>query len=261
MVRPATPTTIRALRGVRFVLLAFVTAFVAHDAVFFAHYGLTDAFVTAVRGGVHGAYLPLVGAVAAVAALGLVGAATLRLAWLAGRLRALPAVRPAANAPAPHAPAPHVPGRRTPAGQAASSAPARRTPAAGDAAYRQELIRLWLRLFLVVTVVFAVQENIEHAVHHHGRGLGALWSREYPFALPVLALVTLVAAAVGALVRWRIAILATLVATRTAVARHARSTASRPAVRWWVAAAACLLHWTIARQDPCRAPPCDPLPA
>ena len=50
---------------------------------------------------------------------------------------------------------------------------------------------LWLPLFALVAVAFAIQENVEHLVGHgHLIGLGALVGPEYPLALPVIGLVT-----------------------------------------------------------------------
>jgi len=64
----------------------------------------------------------------------------------------------------------------------------------------------WLRLFAVVCAGFLLQENIEHAVTHmHAPGLGALLGPEYPLALPVIALITglaaLLATAIGGMER------------------------------------------------------------
>ena len=60
----------------------------------------------------------------------------------------------------------------------------------------------WIRLFALVVVAFAIQENVEHlAGHGHGIGLGALIGPEYPLALPVLAAVTGLGAVVIALAR------------------------------------------------------------
>ena len=55
---------------------------------------------------------------------------------------------------------------------------------------------------MLVALAFAVQENAEHVLSHgHLIGAGALIGPEYPLALPVLAVVSGLAAAVTALVR------------------------------------------------------------
>ncbi len=53
-----------------------------------------------------------------------------------------------------------------------------------------------------MTVGFAIQENVEHAIGHgHMPGLGALVGIEHPLALPVLAIITGVGAIVAASLR------------------------------------------------------------
>ena len=59
--------------------------------------------------------------------------------------------------------------------------------------------RAWLGLFVVVAIGFATQENLEHALTHgHQLGLGALLGPEYPLALPVIGIITLLGALVAA---------------------------------------------------------------
>ena len=54
---------------------------------------------------------------------------------------------------------------------------------------------LWAKLFAVVAGGFILQENLEHlTVHGHAPGLGALVGPEYPLAVPVIGLVTALAA-------------------------------------------------------------------
>ena len=61
---------------------------------------------------------------------------------------------------------------------------------------------IWLRLFAVVCVGFLVQENLEHSLTHmHLPGLGALLGPEYPLALPVIALITGLAAFLATVIR------------------------------------------------------------
>lgn len=60
----------------------------------------------------------------------------------------------------------------------------------------------WLGLFAVVAIGFVIQENIEHALTHmHAPGLGALLGPQYPLALPVIALITGMAAVLATAVR------------------------------------------------------------
>jgi hypothetical protein len=68
--------------------------------------------------------------------------------------------------------------------------------------YVARLGRLWIRLLAVVAIGFVIQENVEHALSHgHLPGIGALVGPEYPLALPVIALISLAAGLVAALVR------------------------------------------------------------
>jgi hypothetical protein len=122
--------------------------------------------------------------------------------------------------------------------------------------YGAELLRLWPRLFLVVTLVFAVQENFEHlAAGEAMPGLWVLSAPGYPMAIPALLVVTGLLAAVGAWFRHREDVLVRkLRAARLAFAlRHSRHEV--PAPRWhdvgWLAARRLLL----ARPDAGRAPP------
>jgi hypothetical protein len=58
---------------------------------------------------------------------------------------------------------------------------------------------MWLALFTVVAVGFLLQENVEHARGHgHLPGIGALVGPEYPLALPMIGLITLAGALLGA---------------------------------------------------------------
>ncbi len=122
--------------------------------------------------------------------------------------------------------------------------------------YGVELPRLWPRLFLVVTLVYALQENVEHvAAGGPMPGLSVLSAPASPLAIPALVAVTGLLAAVGAWFRHRAAVLVRrLRAARLAlVLRHARRGA--PAPRWhdggWPFAPRLLL----ARPDAERAPP------
>ena len=70
-------------------------------------------------------------------------------------------------------------------------------------------------------VLFGVQENIEYlAAHGDVIGIEALVGPYAPLAIPVLALVTLALAAIGGLVRWRIAVLEARIARSLSRARY-----------------------------------------
>jgi len=223
----ASPRSARVLAAIRFLLLAIGCLLVAHDAVFAAEYGLGAGFVRAMSQGGHDGYWPAF-TVVATAALTLLGL------WSAVRIGRLVV---SSGPPSSH---------RDPAGARGSPAPA----------YRTELRRLWLALFALTAAAFAVQENLEHlAGHHHLIGLGALVGPEYPLALPVIGLVTVVAAALGALVRWRIAVLERRLAGRIHRPRRRGLAARRPAPGWAVVAAAVAHARILVRRDAGRAPP------
>lgn len=60
-------------------------------------------------------------------------------------------------------------------------------------------LALWSRLFALVAIGFCLQENVEHlVVHGHVPGLGALVGPEYPLALPVIGVITAIAASIAA---------------------------------------------------------------
>ena len=69
----------------------------------------------------------------------------------------------------------------------------------GKGRYLARVAPYWIRLFAVVGIAFLIQENLEHfALHGHVPGLGALLGPEYPLALPVIGLITLVGGFIGA---------------------------------------------------------------
>jgi hypothetical protein len=199
----------------RLVVLVAFALFVAHDAIYVAEYGIGDGFAAAMAARGHDGYwLPftLLAGSAAVVAF-LVSLVVLR------RLR------------------------ETARGMG---------PAAGPS-YVVELTRTW-RLVLPVTVVlFALQENLEHYLARgHLVGLDPLGGAGYELALPVLALVTFGIVAVGALVRWRIAVLhARLVAGQQRPRRHVMA---RRVAREWLASIT-FYEWLEDRRDAGRAPP------
>ena len=64
------------------------------------------------------------------------------------------------------------------------------------------MLSMWAKLFAVVAFGFVLQENVEHlVVHGHAPGLGALVGPEYPLAVPVIGLITAIAASIAAALR------------------------------------------------------------
>ena len=122
-------------------------------------------------------------------------------------------------------------------------------------AYGRELLRLWPPLFGTVAVAYLIQENIEHLVAQgHLAGFSPIVGAEAPLALPILGLVTLAFALVGALVRWRIAVLEARVRAARARARWSVD-ADRLHTSWTLVGAIRATFWSLARQGPVRAPP------
>jgi len=216
----ASPVVARRLGRIRLVALAWIALLVGHDAVFAAQYGLGDAYRTAMASGGH-AYWDIAVALGAIG-----GVVVLTAAFGVWRLERLAS------------------GRRL-----------GRRPAIAAPSYRATLLALWPRLLAIVVIGFALQENVEHlTTHGHVIGVGALVGAEYPLALPILGLVSLLLAALGAVVRWRIRLLAWRVSHGMPVGRHRPRPAPRSAV--WLAATADLPHrWTIGRPDAGRGPP------
>ncbi len=217
--------TARLLRAIRFALLGLVSLGVAHDAIFAAQYGFGGTFARAMQAGGHDGYWPIFSTLVVIAATVLGLRAAVRL----GRPRRTDDLGHAGPAP---------------------------SSAGSERGYVRELVGLWSALFVAVTMVFTVQENIEHLVGHgHLIGLGALSGPEYPLALPVIGLVSLIAATLGALVRWRIEVLTARRAGRHSVEPPRRPIARRAAARWADIAALRAHAWFLVRLDAGRAPP------
>lgn len=222
MVLHASRRSFLRLHVLRFGLLSLGALLVGHQAVYVAQYGEGAALSQAMTAGGHGGYW------AAFTTVGLAGLLALltRAVWRLIELR-----RSSSDAADP------LP----------VAAPVR--------SYPRELLLLWPPLFGTVAIAYGIQENIEHLVAQgHLPGFAPLVGAEAPLALPILGLVTLAFAIVGALVRWRIALL------------EARVLASRARIRWTVGADRLVAHWTLvgairatfwslARQGPVRAPP------
>ena len=156
-------------RTASFWLAAGVALLVSHDAVFVVQLGPGKALAAALSDAGYGhAYLTNASVLLLIG--GVIGAAL----WLV-RLAVL---RRAVGGPPQAIPEPST--------------------------WRRRALAHWVRLFALIVIAFALQENIEHAVvHGHFIGLGALTGPEYPLAVPVLALVAGLAAALTALVRHR----------------------------------------------------------
>jgi len=180
-----------------FWALAAVALLVSHDAIFLAQVGPGESLARALRDAGHG-YWGIV-----TVALAVIGMAVAAGAWL--RLRRL---------------------RRRAAELGA-------TPVA-DA--RGRLLWTWLRLFVVVTIGFAIQENVEHHLSHmHATGLGVLLGPEYPLALPVIALISgLAAILASASVRAERELLAAIAAVMDWAFGHPPRSLPRPPARRWV---------------------------
>lgn len=161
-------TTARNSRGLRarlaFWALAGVALLLSHDAIFLAQVGPGEPLASVLRSGAHG-YWQMASVALGAGGLIAAGAIALRIASLRRQARALGATI--------------------------------RTPA--PRAYLRRVAAAWVRLFAVVTLGFLLQEQLEHLVaHHHLIGTGALFAPDNPLALPVLGVITLLAAVVAA---------------------------------------------------------------
>lgn len=146
-----------------FWALAGVALLVSHDAIFLAQIGPGQSLTSALREAGHEYW----------------GIASLLLAFIGLAALAITLVR--------------LRGLRRAAEALGSS------PIVGSRPYPARWLGAWVRLLVVVAIGFVVQENIEHVIgHSHAPGLGALIGPEYPLALPVIGLMTGVAALVAA---------------------------------------------------------------
>lgn len=156
--------TTAALRPWRFGLLAAACLLVGHNAVYLVELGPGEGLAQELRHAGHG-YWPVASLLLGAAGLLLALTVLRRLLHLTDTARGLPHAR-----------------------------------AAGPG-YVARYARLWWRLLAVVVAGFVLQENVEHLVsHHHLLGASALIGPEHPLALVVLAGVSGLAAALGALV-------------------------------------------------------------
>jgi hypothetical protein len=203
------------LRGrTAFWALAALALFVAHDAIYFVQVGPGEALATALRTAGHG-YWGWASIGIVVVAFVVAVSVWLRIRHLQQRASALGATR-------------------------ASAGP-----------FARRFIAAWLRLGAVVAIGFAIQENVEHVIAHgHAPGAGALLGHEAPLALPVIGLISAVAAAFAALVAR--AHEALVVAIEMALRRPPRPplTGLRPASRLAAVIGSILAHPGAGRAPP-----------
>jgi hypothetical protein len=162
-------------RYLGFPAMTLVSLVVAHNLVFLLAYGsgYDEALAHSGHDGTWGTAV----AVVLAAALGLVGLGTWRLHRLGVVARALAATQ----------------GGLRP----------------GPNGFARCLVGLWVRLVGVTTLLFVIQENLEHQRVGEGLpGLAVLGSAQYPNAVFVIAAISLAVAFVVALFRWRRDILA-----------------------------------------------------
>lgn len=227
-VNRASTMTNRQRRGsVRFLVLVVMGVLIAHDAIYAAQHGLGSARDDALAAIAHQYWTGF-------AALTILGVAVATAAAVAGLMRLSRALRGLAAVPS----------------------------AVGATGYGSELVHLWPRLFLAVTLAFLLQENAEHlAAGQPPPGLWALSGPHYPLAIPVLAVVTGLLAAAGAWFRWRGDVLAgRLHAARAAAAFGRLAPRRAPAGRWGLVAALVAHRWILLRLDAGRAPPAGSTP-
>ena len=146
-----------------FWALAGVALLASHDAIWLAQAGPGESLTAALRRGGHG-YWEAASAILAAAGVAVALWAAIRLLWLGRRASGRGG---------------EIPGVARP--------------------YVARAGRAWLALFVVVAIGFVIQENLEHALTHgHRPGLGALLGPEYPLALPVIGVITLLGALAAA---------------------------------------------------------------
>jgi hypothetical protein len=217
-----TPTVPRgAWHAARFAVLVAATLLAAHDAVYVLRFGGGDAFAAGMDATGHGYWSGFTAmGFATGTALALTSLVTLRR--LEARLE---------------------------------GAASRALPRTAESTYASELARLWPRLLLAVTAAYAVQEALEHlGVYGHPPTADELVAILSPGTVAVLAAVTFVVAALGAVVRWRIAVLRQRIEARRT--GRVRSPALPGAPLHWAIAAALRRHaLLLVRLDAGRAPP------
>jgi cytochrome b561 len=173
------------LRQWRFGLLAAACLLVGHNAVYLVELGPGERMAQELRHAGH-AYWPIASLLLAAGAVLLALMVLRRLLHLTDTARGLPDVA----GTGPH--------------------------------YAARFGQLWLRLMALVVAGFVLQENVEHLLtHHHMPGVAALIGPEHPLALAVLAGVSGLAAALGALVAGHEAELLARIAQARRLSAHA----------------------------------------
>jgi hypothetical protein len=121
----------------------------------------------------------------------------------------------------------------------------------------RHLVRLWVRLSILTTVLFVLLENFEHARMGAALpGLGVLWASANPDALPIILVVAFAVALVGALFRWRREMLLSLLSSiRPRWQRPSRAGAAAP-FEWVARPAGSLLGRRLASRAPPVGTPC-----
>jgi hypothetical protein len=219
MVPGTDPDRARWAGRLRLGVLALVALLSAHTAIYAAEFGIGDRFVQSMASGGHdGWWIP-----ASVLVLGI---GVLLLVQTLGGLA-------------------HLEIRARGVG---------RRDVAGRARFVPEIRSIWGRLLPLVAILFLAQENIE-AVVAHGRlvGLDPLVA-DSAIALPILALITGGLSVLGAVLRWRVAVLR----ARTTSWKHQTRRAAPAQVvagRWRTIGALAPRQWLTVRLDAGRAPP------
>jgi hypothetical protein len=205
----------RARGAIAFWALAGVALLVSHDAIFLVQRGRGEGLARALRDAGHD-YWPAASAVLVALALLAGLGAVIRLGTLRRRAAAL-GVRP--------------------------SPPSR---------FLRRAAGRWLVLLVLVATGFMLQESVEHFVTHgHFIGPAALAGPEYPLALPVIAVITAVAALVAT------AISGVELALEMAIARALAARPRRPATDLRRASVSTIPHHLsiLSHTGASRAPP------
>lgn len=179
--------------------LALASLALSHELVYLIAHGFGDGYTTAMREGGHDRYWTSFLLIVAVvtSALVAVGVAQVR------RLRRLATAMQARTV---------------------------RVRDVGLSRFFELLGPLWLRLSVVVSTAYVLQENIETATTGASwPGLGVLGG-EHTIALPVLILVSLLVAAVGALAGWRREVILARLRAAARARRRPAASVRRPAL-------------------------------
>jgi hypothetical protein len=178
----------RSTHRLAFWALAGLALLVSHDAVWLVQLGPGEGLAAALRSGGHGYWG---GASGVIALLGLIAGLAI--------VRRLSRLRRAAGEP-----------------DAAAEVRVRAS------SYLVRSMGAWPRLLILVLVGFTLQENFEHALTHgHTPGLSALIGSEHPLAVPVIAVITLIASLLASIVLVAEEVLLTII-------RRLRSTRRAP---------------------------------